>query len=183
MHIIFKALSLHTLEYRRLQHDLIYVYKILFGRVTAEHSKMFTVTHDVKTRGNQRKLYLTHYCTNLRKHFFHERVIAPWNSLKITPDTVQSIATFKCLVNSSDVSVFYTYCNVCLSFLLRHLSVHSLGVSQILYCTCLLWPPYRIGQAIIFLPCGFHLLSIFFSRLISAVRDWMSTILPHMVWP
>ena len=44
-----------------------------------------------------------------------------------------------------------------------------------------LWPPYGIGQAIIFLPCGFFLL--FFPRLISAVGDWMSTILPHMVWP
>ena len=39
-----------------------------------------------------------------------------------------------------------------------------------------LWPPYGIGQAIIFLPCGFLyllLLSIylFFPRLISAVAD------------
>ena len=25
--------------------------------------------------------------------------------------------------------------------------------------------------------------SSFFSRLISAIADWMSTILPHMVWP
>jgi len=33
-------------------------------------------------------------------------------------------------------------------------------------------------------PCGFfYLLSSFFARLISAVTDWMSTILPHMVWP
>jgi len=29
----------------------------------------------------------------------------------------------------------------------------------------------------------FLLLSSFFPRLISAVADWMSTILPHMVWP
>jgi len=36
--------------------------------------------------------------------------------------------------------------------------------------------------AIIFLPCSFYL-SIFFPRLISAAGDWMSTILPHMVWP
>jgi len=41
---------------------------------------------------------------------------------------------------------------------------------------------YRIGQAIIFSCCGFYLLS-FFPRLISAVGDWMSTILTHMVWP
>jgi len=35
------------------------------------------------------------------------------------------------------------------------------------------------------LPYGFYLLSSFFlfPRLISAVGDWMSTILPHMVWP
>ena len=45
----------------------------------------------------------------------------------------------------------------------------------------LLWPPYVIGQAITFLPCGFYLLSffsflLFFPRLISAAADWMSTI-------
>ena len=47
----------------------------------------------------------------------------------------------------------------------------------------LLWSPYVIGADIIFLPCDFYLLSSFFRRLISAVGDWMSTILPHMVWP
>jgi len=51
------------------------------------------------------------------------------------------------------------------------------------YCQ-FLWPPYGIGQAIIFSSCGyFFFLSSFFPRLISAVGDWMSTILPHMVWP
>ena len=35
----------------------------------------------------------------------------------------------------------------------------------------------------IFLSCGFFCLLSFFPRLISAVADWMSTILPHMVWP
>jgi len=35
---------------------------------------------------------------------------------------------------------------------------------------------------IIFSSCSFFL-SMFFPRLISAVSDWMSTILPHMVWP
>jgi len=49
---------------------------------------------------------------------------------------------------------------------------------------CFLWPPYGIGHAIIFLPCGFFFLllssSFFFfllssfSRVISAVADWMS---------
>ena len=50
-----------------------------------------------------------------------------------------------------------------------------------------LWSPYVIGQTIIFLLCDFYLLSSFFlflfPHLISAAVDWMSTILPHMVWP
>ena len=44
----------------------------------------------------------------------------------------------------------------------------------------LLWMLYGIGQAIKFLPCAFFL---FFPYQISAVADWMSTILLHMVWP
>ena len=48
-----------------------------------------------------------------------------------------------------------------------------------------LWPPYGIGQAIIFSSCGFFssffFFLSFFSRLISAVADWMSTILLH-IW-
>ena len=47
-----------------------------------------------------------------------------------------------------------------------------------------LWPPYVIGQAIYIFTLTFVLLSFFFffPRLISAVADWMSTILSHMVW-
>jgi len=46
----------------------------------------------------------------------------------------------------------------------------------------LLWSPYVIGQTIIFSSCFFFVF-LFFPRLISVVGDWMSTILPHMVWP
>jgi len=49
-------------------------------------------------------------------------------------------------------------------------------------CHSFLWPSYGIGQAIIFLPCGFFF-SSFFPHLISAAADWMSSILLHMVWP
>ena len=45
-----------------------------------------------------------------------------------------------------------------------------------------LWPPCVADADIIFLPCGFFL-SFFIPRLISAVADWMSTILRHMTWP
>ena len=49
-------------------------------------------------------------------------------------------------------------------------------------CFFCLWSPYVIGRPYIFSSC-FFLLSFFFPRLISAVGDWMFTILWHMVWP
>jgi len=52
--------------------------------------------------------------------------------------------------------------------------------------TLIIMAPYGIGQAIIFLPVvssSIFYLSIIFPRLISAVVDWMSAILGHMVWP
>jgi len=51
----------------------------------------------------------------------------------------------------------------------------------------LLWPLCGMGQAIIFCPVVSYIFFLyllsFFHRLISAVADWMSTILLHMVWP
>ena len=69
----------------------------------------------------------------------------------------------------------------------------------ILWFLLSLWPPYAIGQAIILLFCGFffmvalwstaddyifilRFLLSFFPRLISAVGNWMSAILPHIMW-
>jgi len=62
----------------------------------------------------------------------------------------------------------------------------SVGVTQFLITVAhlavtltLLWSPYGIGQTIIFSSCFFFFLLFLFPRLISAVRDWMSTILPQ----
>jgi len=46
-----------------------------------------------------------------------------------------------------------------------------------------LWPPYVIGGPIYFCPVISIFFFFFIPRLISAVAGWMSTILPHMVWP
>jgi len=47
-----------------------------------------------------------------------------------------------------------------------------------------LWPPFVADADIISLSCFFFLLYFsFFPRLISAVADWMFTLLLHMVWP
>ena len=58
------------------------------------------------------------------------------------------------------------------------------SVTELTELRFFLWPPYVIRQAIyIFILSLVLLSSFFFPRLISAVADWMSTILAHMVWP
>ena len=49
----------------------------------------------------------------------------------------------------------------------------------------MLWSPYVIGHTIIFSSCGFYLsiFYLFFPRLISAVGDWMSTVLRQWCGP
>ena len=74
----------------------------------------------------------------------------------------------------------------CLVRVYHHYRLSISVSSDVMQMYSYLWPPDGIGLAIIFLPCGFFYLSsffFFFHRLISAVADWMSTILPHMVWP
>jgi len=54
----------------------------------------------------------------------------------------------------------------------------------VLEVECCLWPPCVADADIIFSSGGFFFFCLlFFPRLISTVTDWMSTILPHMVWP
>ena len=63
-------------------------------------------------------------------------------------------------------------------------SVGLVCLSMLFLMLDFLWSLYIIGQTVIFLPCVYFFLSFFsFPRLISAVPDWMSTIVPHMVWP
>ena len=66
----------------------------------------------------------------------------------------------------------------------RKLEVDIEGIEQWRQDAQAYYGHYIIGQAIIFclVISIFPSSSIFFHRLISAVGDWMSTILPHMVW-
>ena len=91
------------------------------------------------------------------------------------------------------------YDRVTLMFLNRFIRAHSLTISKTLIFVCRLSnSTLRPSLAISTLTslwsalCNraghiyFHPVvcsSVFFPRLISAVADWMSTILPHMVWP
>ena len=72
--------------------------------------------------------------------------------------------------------------------LLKSLLVHLQCTARVpnlnFLCDFVFMAALRSRCGFIFLPCGFFYLSssFFFLRLISAVGDWMSTILTHMVW-
>ena len=69
------------MKIQRSRHaDLIMCYKILFGLVKLSFSDFFTLSSVTVTRGHRYKLYVKR-SHGLRKHFFAERIVAPWNCL------------------------------------------------------------------------------------------------------
>ena len=86
-----KSLGLETLELRRLHHDLIYTYKMLFGKTNMDCANMFSVSRYTTNRGHPWKPYANYCGISLRKHYFCERVLAPWNYLTIT-NALHSVA-------------------------------------------------------------------------------------------
>jgi len=67
------CLDLDSLEMRRLRHDLLYTYKIVFNLVSEAANDMFTLANTLyltRTRGHPCKLYLHNSFIDVRKHFF-----------------------------------------------------------------------------------------------------------------
>ena len=102
-----KRLNLLSLELRRLHADLVMCYKIVFGLVKLSFTNFFAFRPVTVTRGHQYKLYVNH-SHGIRKHFFTERVVAPWNSLSADTD-FSSLNRFKRCINAVDFRKFLTF--------------------------------------------------------------------------
>jgi hypothetical protein len=81
-----QRLQLPTLASRRLYYDMLECYKIVHKLVRSECAGVLALS-DHRTRGFQCKLTSTSPIahSNVRKHFFVERVLSSWNAL---PDDV-----------------------------------------------------------------------------------------------
>jgi len=79
-------LNLQSLENRRLRYDLIETYKIIHGVNNVDKCTWFSMLADTSnriTRMSENPLSLSaKFCrTDIRRHFFSQRVVSPWNDL------------------------------------------------------------------------------------------------------
>ncbi|KAG6933171.1 hypothetical protein G0U57_019969 [Chelydra serpentina] len=90
-----KRLGLFSLEKRRLRGDIIEVYKIMSGVEEVNKEKLFTCSHNRRTRGHPMKLMGSRFKTNKRKFFFTQRTVNLWNSLPEEVVKARTITGFK----------------------------------------------------------------------------------------
>jgi len=90
-----QQLKLWTLEERRVREDLIEVYKIIYKISSVTFDIFFKYNNYEATRGHLLKLTKRRASTELRHHFFSERVINILNSLDTRTVTAGSINIFK----------------------------------------------------------------------------------------
>ena len=92
-----ERLGLTTLEERRIRGDLIETYKIVTGKENVNREKFF---HIIPPRGNpelrhDKKIFKKRCQTEVRKHFFTQRVIDNWNGRSKEVIESEKTGTFK----------------------------------------------------------------------------------------
>jgi len=88
-----RQLNLPTLETRRQYFDLLECFKIVHGTVRSECSTAISLSEN-RTRGYQSKVtsLIPTARSNVRKHFFAERVLTQWNSL---PNEIVQLTSYR----------------------------------------------------------------------------------------
>ena len=89
-----KCLSLWSLEERRNRADLLEVFKMSHGLSSIPLESLFTLEKDPRTRDHSLKLKKQQSRTDLRHHFFSNRVVNRWNKL---PSEAVEVTYTKCI--------------------------------------------------------------------------------------
>jgi len=99
-----QLLNIPKLETRRLQQDLIWCYKILFGHVSVNRDTFFELRVSA-TRGHPYKLYKHFNSSTVRCTFFADRVVNTWNKLPHPGVDFNSLNSFKRTLKNVDLTV------------------------------------------------------------------------------
>ena len=90
-----KFTGLPSLADRRVQGDLIEVFKIIKGFDKVNSNNFFQIKSDSKTRGHKYKMEKKRSRLEIRKNFFSQRIVNEWNSLPDYVIEAESINSFK----------------------------------------------------------------------------------------
>jgi len=91
-----RKLGLTTLKERRLQGDMIEVFKLLGGWEKIDYRQFFFLaTNLYNTRGHNQRLYVSRSDSRLRQMFFSQRVVQHWNRLPQSVIEAPSVNSFK----------------------------------------------------------------------------------------
>ena len=98
------ALVLESLQTRRLRLGLIYLYKILFGKVDIEWNNMLEFAAMSVTRDHCYKLVVTRSRINIRQKLFCNRIVRVGNNLPVKPGHFCSLSAVKNFVKAANLS-------------------------------------------------------------------------------
>jgi len=94
-----RYLDLPTLKFRRIRGDMIEAYKIITDLYDTEAAPILEMSTTTMTRGSERKLNKALCRTELRRHFFTQRITDTWNSL---PSDIRNSGTLNVFKNALD---------------------------------------------------------------------------------
>ena len=97
-----KLLHIDNLEKRRLNADLAFTYKIIFGLVKLNITDFFKLKTHFKT-GVHVTDYLLPTIGSSSSKVFKCPFVKPWTSLPANNDSFKSFTSFKCLLNNCDI--------------------------------------------------------------------------------
>ena len=100
-------LKLFPLQERRLRGDMITTFKLLNGFLDADHDKLVPLSRSERnSRSHNCQLYCNVPRTNVRKYFFTNRIILPWNTLRQETISSDTVDTFKARYDRERLSGF-----------------------------------------------------------------------------
>ena len=90
-----KELNLFPLKDRRLRGDMISTYKIINGLIKVDKDQLLPMHGNPSTRSHNQQLKGQIVKGNMRKNFFTQRIVFPWNNLTNYTISSDTVNTFK----------------------------------------------------------------------------------------